>query len=93
MKDSIIEAIKAVSELNEEFYNVTGEGYTPFVYITNSCYSCSIEFMYWSVWDSESDEREYVDKNEEIYEPLKGYILKCIKTHRNILTKFLEGVK
>ena len=83
--------IEIVNNLNKWVTEKQGDDYViNFSYTTNGWYH-SIEWDRLSLWDSESEGREWIDKSDD-YEDLERYIKKEFNTYVDLLgtLKFLK---
>ena len=71
------EALDVVEKLNIELFEKGHEDGFLFDYLSDGFVE-SIEFCKNRIWDSDSDEREWLDLYEE-YETLEGFVRKKIK--------------
>lgn len=76
------EIVNMVADLNEKVigivhYKLYDKGIEPFNYITNG-YCHSIDFFNIQLWNSENDEREYINEGTDLedYEPLEDFIIR-----------------
>jgi len=83
MRNDFQEAFDAIEDINEELYEAMYQLHGEFdenvmheielELLTNGDTSI-IEFAGFQIWSSEDDEREYIDENEDIREPLKPFL-------------------
>lgn len=59
------EVIDIIDKLNTEIYELTENEYIYFNYITNGLVAI-IEFLDYPIWNSEIDERNYLNDNNDI---------------------------
>lgn len=67
------EIIDIISKLNDEIYKITKNEYIYFNYITNRLVDI-IEFLDYPIWNSEIDERKYLNDNNDTQEDLETYL-------------------
>jgi len=90
MNEQLLEVIKAIDELNEEFYEITKKDddiFLSFKYFVGGV--IQIKFRNVVIWYSEDDDRKFdEDKNE--YEPFKQFLKRKVISHLKEEKKFLE---
>ena len=70
------EFLEAVDDLNQELYEKVGEIGAEFSYTTNG-YCDIINFGEIMIWNSEMDEREWIEEKDD-YEPLKPFLKRML---------------
>jgi hypothetical protein len=75
--------IALVSDLNNELYEKNGETERKFYYSSDGYIDC-IWFGTELLWDSDNDDREYIEENND-YEPLKPFIKRAFNNYVNKL--------
>lgn len=80
--------IEIVMNLNEWLYEVVGHNNPDCFRFSTDGYIQSIEFNQMLLWDSENDEREYIEETDE-YEDMEMYVK---KRFNNYITH-LQGIK
>ena len=78
-----MECIDIVSDLNNELYEKIGETERKFYYSSDGYIDC-IWFGTELLWDSDNDDREYIEENND-YEPLKPFIKRAFNNYVNKL--------
>jgi hypothetical protein len=81
---------KLVTELNDEMHDRYGEIEVFFVYTTTGYYSF-IGFGNVTLWNSEDEEREWIEKNND-YEPMKPFLEKELKKYAETLSLFSSHI-
>jgi hypothetical protein len=71
------EIIEAIADLNCEIYDQIENDYIYLEYSTNS-FSDIIDFLGIQIWNSENDERRYIDEENDVKEDLEIYLRKEI---------------
>lgn len=90
MKSIVTEAIELVDKLNFEYFDKTNnEECVPFAFVYGS-YWYGISYLHERnfIWDSEDNNREWIDKKNE-YEPLEKCVRRRIKEYNAKLKKEL----
>ena len=76
--------LKLVEELNQYIYDKHGETEEQFFFMANGFIDI-LGFGDITLWHSEDDDRKWIEKNN-VYEPMKPFILKKLKNYGKSLT-------
>ncbi len=83
MEEEIKEIERAVNSIEQDVFEQTGVDYFNISVLSNGFYQ-QVSFVGIELWNSDDDMREYVDEDEEQYEPIEGFLR---RTLRNELKK------
>jgi len=83
MEEGIKEIERAVNSIEQDVFEQTGVEYFNISVLSNG-FCQQVSFVGIELWNSNDDMREYVDENEEQYEPIEDFLR---RTLRNELKK------